>query len=205
MEPKQKNALTIDDFLMVVHNPLRRKILSRIVQGRCYTLQLARELGTTQQAVMKHIKILERYGIVECVEEESHEGPKRKCYFPTRSFVLWISLQPNLFDEVYFVPGMDENEVLDKHRKYLKQIDQIAKEEGEKSLQQLRKLIRELQEEMKKLQEEEKSLVFLLNTAMEIGKNKIMKLHEKERRKMILISLYSSANGDDEDDEIYEV
>lgn len=205
MQNKQKKELTLDDFLVVVYNPLRRKILSKIVQGRRYTLQLARELGTTQQAIMKHIKILERYGIVECVEEESHEGPKRKCYFPTRSFVVWISLQPNLFDEVYFVPELDEKKILDKHKNYLVQLAKIEEESGEEGIQELRTLIHDIQEEIRKLQEEEKSLVALLNTAMEIGKSKIRKLHEKESQKMILISLYSKHNGDDGDDEIYEI
>ncbi|MEM3396961.1 MAG: helix-turn-helix domain-containing protein [Thermoplasmata archaeon] len=205
MEPKQKKELTIDDFLMLIYNPLRRKILSKIVQGKRYTLQLARELGTTQQAVMKHIKILEKYGIVECVEEESHEGPRRKCYFPTRSFVVWISLQPNLFDEVYFVPELDENAISEKHKKYLNRLEKIGREEGEESIRELRKLIQDIQEEIRELQEEEKSLVAILNTAMEIGKNKIKKLHENESQKMILISLYSNLSGDDENDEIYEV
>ncbi|MEM3444714.1 MAG: helix-turn-helix domain-containing protein [Thermoplasmata archaeon] len=203
MEQKQKKELTLDDFLMVVYNPLRRKILSKIVQGRRYTLQLARELGTTQQAVMKHIKILEKYGIVECVEEESPEGPKRKCYFPTRSFVVWISLQPNLFDEVYFVPELGEKEILDKHKKYLALLMEIEREEGEESLRELQKFIREIQEEIRRHQQEEKSLVAILNAAMEVGKAKVKRMHEKESQDMILVTLYSKLDGDD--DEIYEV
>lgn len=204
MESEEKKELTLDDFLMVVCNPLRRKILAKIVQGKRYTLQLARELGTTQQAVMKHIKILKRYGIVGCVEEESHEGPKRKCYFPTRSFVLWISLQPNLFDEVYFVPKLDEEEILDKHKKYLVRLEEIERDVGKESLQKLQKLIHEIQEEIRRHHEEEKSLVTILNAAMELGKAKVKKMCEKESQQPILLSLYSKSDGD-EDDEIHEV
>lgn len=205
MQQKQKKELTIDDFLMVVYNPLRRKILSKIVQGRRYTLQLARELGTTQQAVMKHLKILESYGIVECVEEESHEGPKRKCYFPTRSFVLWISLQPNLFDEVYFMPEFDKEKVMEKHKEILKKIEEIERMEGEEGIKELRELIQSLQEEIRNLQEEERSLMALLNMAIEMGKHKIRQQYANESQKMIIVSLYSGVDGDDGDDEIYQV
>ncbi len=200
MSFNEKIDLTLDDFLMIIHNPLRRKILSKIVQGKKYTLELARELGTTQQAIMKHLKILEKYGIVKCVEEESPEGPKRKCYFPTKSFGVWISLQPHIFDEAYFIPTRDEKLVMEKHRKHLDRLREIEKLPGEKAIEALRAFIHEIQDELRNLQNEEKSLVYLLNMAMELGKTKIMDVEQMETRRWILISLYSTIEGDEEDD-----
>jgi ArsR family transcriptional regulator len=208
MVKKEKNMLTLDDFLMIIHNPLRRKILSKIVQGRKYTLQLARELDTTQQAIMKHLQLLKKYGLVECVEEESPEGPKRKCYYPTKSFVILISLQPNIFDEFFFVPQSDLEDIPEKYRAYLEEIRKIGEMEGRDAIHFAERIIHSIQQELRALHDEEKALLALLNLAIEMGKAKAL-AHDLANSDEITVAFYASSDNRDEEgddnDEIHEI
>jgi len=88
----------LDEMLMLLSNPTRRKILAKLVQERHYPLQLSKELRVSQQAVTKHLHILEEHGVVECVTESSDEGPPRKLYKTTKNFTITISMDPKMFD-----------------------------------------------------------------------------------------------------------
>ena len=90
--------LDIDTALSVLSNPMRREIISRLVMETHYPLQLARELNTSQQAVMKNLAVLEKHGLVESQEEPSDAGgPPRKAYSATKQLSIRIDIGPNLF------------------------------------------------------------------------------------------------------------
>jgi ArsR family transcriptional regulator len=91
--------LSIDDVLVVLENPIRRRILERLTKETHYPLQLSKELNVTQQAIMKHLKVLEDYGLVKSFEERSTSGgPPRKCYLPIKKLSLRIDIGPNTFE-----------------------------------------------------------------------------------------------------------
>jgi len=91
--------LDLDTALVVLANPMRREILSRLVMEAHYPLQLARELNTSQQAVMKHLDVLKRHGLVEARELPSNAGgPPRMCYTATRQLSVRIDMAPNMFN-----------------------------------------------------------------------------------------------------------
>jgi predicted transcriptional regulator len=91
--------LSLDELLAVLGNPLRREILSRIAQETHYPLQLSKELGVSQQAIMKHLQILRRYHLVRCTDPKSNTlGPPRKCYVGTGQFSIRIDFGPNALE-----------------------------------------------------------------------------------------------------------
>jgi len=91
--------LDLDTALSVLSNPMRREIISRLVMETHYPLQLAREMNTSQQAVMKHLAVLEKNGLVESQEEPSDAGgPPRKAYSATKQLSIRIDIGPNLFN-----------------------------------------------------------------------------------------------------------
>ena len=91
--------IDLDTALSVLSNPMRRDILSRLVIEAHYPLQLARELNTSQQAVMKHLDVLERHGLVSSVKEPSDAGgPPRNAYTATQQLSIRIDIAPNLFN-----------------------------------------------------------------------------------------------------------
>ena len=69
------------DLLDLIDNDIRRKILSILSIRPSYTFELARSLGSSQQLIAKHIKLLEDSGMVFKVGKiESDEGPPRILY-----------------------------------------------------------------------------------------------------------------------------
>ena len=46
-----------DEALRLLENKVRRQILERLVREPHYPLQLAQQIGVSQQAIMKHLKI----------------------------------------------------------------------------------------------------------------------------------------------------
>ncbi len=69
------------DILDLIDNDLRRKILSILSVRPSYIFELAKTLGTSQQLISKHIKILEDSGLVFKIGKfDSDEGPQRILY-----------------------------------------------------------------------------------------------------------------------------
>ncbi len=69
------------DLLDLIDNDIRRKILSILSIRPSYTFELARSLGSSQQLIAKHIKLLEDSGLVYKVGKiDSDEGPPRILY-----------------------------------------------------------------------------------------------------------------------------
>jgi len=93
----------IGEIITLLENPTRRKILRLLAQENHYPLQIARELGLSQQAVGKHIKILEDHGLIRSHGEPSHRGgPPRKSYVPTHRISFRVDLGPGMFQTSYF-------------------------------------------------------------------------------------------------------
>jgi predicted transcriptional regulator len=83
------NLSDLDMLLSVIENPTRRRILEALVREPHYPLQLSRELGMSQQAIMKHLKLLEDRSLVRSFPEESDQGgPTRKRYVPTTQLAM---------------------------------------------------------------------------------------------------------------------
>ena len=90
----------IDMLLAIIGNPTRRQILRKLVKEEHYPLQLSRELRVSQQAIMKHLDVLEKNDLVRSDYQKSESGgPRRKYYEATRSFTIVIDLGPELFNE----------------------------------------------------------------------------------------------------------
>ena len=63
----------IDDALSVFQNKARRDILERLVREPHYPLQIANQIGISQQAVMKHLNFLENKGFVVKMKVSSED------------------------------------------------------------------------------------------------------------------------------------
>jgi predicted transcriptional regulator len=88
----------LDALLSVIENPARRRILEALAREPHYPLQLSKELGMSQQAVMKHLRVLESCGLVKSYQEESDlGGPMRNKYYPTVNFTIVVDVGTNIF------------------------------------------------------------------------------------------------------------
>lgn len=102
----------IDDILEVLENPTRRMILRELAREPRYSLQLAQMLNISQQAIMKHLRVMEDREMVRVIVEKSDAGgPPRKCYLASKRFSVTIDMGPGLFEEVVRTFGMSGGEV----------------------------------------------------------------------------------------------
>ncbi len=87
-----------DESLSILENPTRREILRHLVKEPHYPLQLSELLEVSQQAVVKHLKVLEDAGFVDSETKKSDKGgPPRKVYRVNQSFSIRLDLGPDLF------------------------------------------------------------------------------------------------------------
>ena len=93
----------VDKLFYLLENPTRRRILQLLSVERLYPLkmhkQLSREIDVTQQAVVKHLKILEEHGMVKSKDEPSNQGPNRRVYTASREVSLHIDLGPSTYKQ----------------------------------------------------------------------------------------------------------
>ena len=88
----------LERSLMLLQNKTRRSILERLVREPHYPMQLAELIGVSQQAIVKHLKELERGNLVEKMKVPSEKGgPPRTIFRVCEAFSLRIDLGPDLF------------------------------------------------------------------------------------------------------------
>jgi|TARA_Y100000294_G_scaffold39221_1_gene35356 predicted transcriptional regulator len=91
-------VVDFDEALAILENPTRRQILRRLVKEPHYPLQLSELLDVSQQAVVKHLRVLEESGFVDSERVPSEKGgPPKKMYTVNQSFSLRLDLGPDLF------------------------------------------------------------------------------------------------------------
>lgn len=154
--------LDLDTALSVLSNPMRREILSRLVMETHYPLQLSRELNTSQQAVMKHLAVLERNGLVESEEEPSDAGgPPRKAYTATRQLSIRIDIGPNLFNAKMSMYDLDEPpEVLEDYEYINERYRSLAKvEDPHERLKGLAVTLQDVNQELADLERRRSALL----------------------------------------------
>ena len=136
--------MDIDMILSMVSNPTRRRILEALVREPCYPLQLSKEIGVSQQAIMKNLDLLEKNGMVISHQVTSSIGPMRAMYAPTSEFTLVIDMRNRMF-----VANVIEE-------------DQESKQEETHSTEDLesaRKDIAEIDREIEALEKERSALI----------------------------------------------
>lgn len=87
----------LDNLLSIVENPTRRRILEALVREPHYPLQLSKELGVSQQAIMKNLVLMEQNGMVVSYRESSNMGPQRTLYVPNTEFTIVIDMHNRMF------------------------------------------------------------------------------------------------------------
>ena len=138
--------MDLDILLSMVKNPTRRKILESLVKEPHYPLQLSKELGISQQAVMKNLNMLEKNGMVVSYQVSSSMGPMRTVYEPNSEFTLVIDMRNGMFSARMIEPSKEEEEV---------DFDDVKME----SLKKTRQTISEIDDKIEELNKERSKLI----------------------------------------------
>ena len=139
----------MNELLSMVENPTRRRILEVLAIAPHYALQLSRELGISQPAIVKHLDQMERIGIVRSYQEDSRIGPKKTLYVPNSEFTLMVDMRSGMFTIRLAHPS---NDVIEEE-------DAQDVEDARTSIQEIDQKIRELEEMRSKLIRRRESLM----------------------------------------------
>jgi ArsR family transcriptional regulator len=135
-----------------------------LVREPHYSLQLSKELGMSQQAIMKHMKVLEESDLVRSYPEESDQGgPARKLYVPTTKFTIIVDFGPGLFNTAIIRLALDQ--MSSSLLQIQAQTDGTEQEEGEDladvgdKILELRETVAQVDRELKGLQQKRALLI----------------------------------------------
>lgn len=83
------DAPDIDAVFAALADPTRRAILTRLAAGEASVNEIAAPFDMSQPAVSKHLKVLERAGLV-CRGTDRQKRPARLNAKPMREAVAWL-------------------------------------------------------------------------------------------------------------------
>ena len=89
MEPLGYAGPGLDATFAALADPTRRAILARLAQGEASVTELAAPFAMTQPAISKHLKVLERAGLVS----RGKEAQRRPCRLeakPLAEATAWL-------------------------------------------------------------------------------------------------------------------
>jgi len=126
----------------------------------------------SQQAIMKHMKVLEESDLVRSYPEESDQGgPTRKLYVPTTKFTIIVDFGPGLFNTAIIRLALDQmsNSLLEMHAK----TDEPEQESGmalagvSDKILELRETVAQVDRELEGLQQKRALLIVTKERALE--------------------------------------
>ncbi|WP_297466535.1 transcriptional regulator [Thermococcus sp.] len=86
------------DIFYILGNKVRRDLLSHLTCTECYFSFLSSKVSVSSTAVAKHLKIMEREGILKSYEREGpFIGPARKYYDINIAKTYVVTITPNIF------------------------------------------------------------------------------------------------------------
>jgi DNA-binding transcriptional ArsR family regulator len=90
----------LDATFAALADPTRRAILARLSAGEATVTELARPFAMSQPAVSKHLKVLERAGLVSR-GRDAQRRPVRLEAAPLKAAVDWLADYRDYWEESY--------------------------------------------------------------------------------------------------------
>ena len=109
----------LDRTFSALADPTRRAILARLAAGEASVGELAEPFAMSQPAVSKHLKVLERAGLIARGRDRQWR-PARLQAEPLRAVAEWTDRYRRFWEESY-----------DRLDEYLEELQDRGKEEGD--------------------------------------------------------------------------
>ena len=90
----------LDTTFAALADPTRRAILARLASGEATVLQLARPFAISQPAISRHLKVLERAGLIS----RGRDAQRRPCRLepqPLAEAAQWLDRYRELWEESF--------------------------------------------------------------------------------------------------------
>ncbi|NPE09101.1 MAG: ArsR family transcriptional regulator [Asgard group archaeon] len=97
-----------DKIFLALKSDTRRKILSMLASEPMYLTQLAFNLNLGQQAIFRHLQLLEESGLLDSDFKDAGQGAPRRYYQIARAVRVEVQISPEMFDVGMFdVPRIE--------------------------------------------------------------------------------------------------
>jgi DNA-binding transcriptional ArsR family regulator len=114
---------TLTDQLSLVFaalaDPTRRAILARLASGEASVTELAEPFAMSMPAISKHLKVLERAGLIER-GREAQWRPRRLKAAPLKEAAAWVDRYRKFWEESF-----------DRLDEYLRELQEKEKQDGD--------------------------------------------------------------------------
>ncbi|NJE49951.1 ArsR family transcriptional regulator [Thermococcus sp. 9N3] len=171
-------------LLDILGNETRRRILILLTKRPYFVSELSQELGVGQKAVLEHLRILEKAGLIEGRTEKIPRGRPRKYYTIKRGFRLEVLLTPYTFGtEMYEPKKPRQTAEYAQARQLIKSTEPVETKIGE-LLQFLGEIERRVDEVMRTKQELEE-VRLLIETYIENLLRRIAQENEREFERLM--------------------
>ena len=90
----------LDETFAALADPTRRAILARLTRGEATVTELAAPFSMSQPAISKHLKVLERAGLVS----RGKDAQRRPCRLearPLKDAIEWLENYRDYWEESY--------------------------------------------------------------------------------------------------------
>ena len=94
------SASHLDEVFAALADPTRRAIIARLATGEASVMELAEPFNMSQPAISKHLKVLERAGLVS----RGRDAQRRPCRLeaqPLEEATRWIERYYELWEKNY--------------------------------------------------------------------------------------------------------
>lgn len=88
---------SMEKILQIIGNETRRKILALLSEEPHYISQIGKKLDVTQPAILKHLSLLQKAGLIESSWRKNPLGAARKYYKICGSVGIEIAINPKVF------------------------------------------------------------------------------------------------------------
>ncbi len=180
----------IGEFLDLLGNNTRRRILESLTNEPKYFIQLSKEIGVSQQAVLKHLFLLENFGLIESFKAKSNlAAPDRKYFQLNRSVYLSIGITGNSMEiKVENIKG--PNKIRSKNNMTIESKEVSIKKDKEMTdiLKDTKHKLELLAKRMQELEDEKIHLLKEKQQILEITHQVIRESLEEDLARRILYS-----------------
>src|SRR5271156_2084976 len=92
MQPRgygQNTPAQLDEVFAALADPTRRAILARLASGEASVTELAKPFAMSQPAISKHLKVLERAGLISR-GRDAQRRPRQLQAAPLKDIAEWV-------------------------------------------------------------------------------------------------------------------
>ena len=185
----------VDELLDILGNDTRRRILGILADEPKYFIQLSKELGVSQQAVLKHLSLLEDAGLVSSFRAKSElAAPDRKYYRLKRSLYLTVGIMGDTVEldltEIGDAQEFEDDNSSEELRHFRTETDRLVQERySPTTIQTAESLLKEIDDRIDRLEEEKVGLLTVRQEVMQTAHSAIRESLQEELHRRIMYEI----------------